>query len=87
MLTYAYWRGDIADEVADALCERAAAGVECNVIIDAMGGVQMERDVLDADDRRRRARLALPPAEALRVAAARRTARTARSSSPTAASG
>ena len=46
MLTYAYWRGGIAEEVADALCERAAAGVECNVIIDAMGGVQMERDVL-----------------------------------------
>ena len=51
MLTYAYWRGGIADEVADALCERAAAGVECNVIIDAMGGVQMEPDVLRADDR------------------------------------
>ena len=26
MLTYAYWRGDIADEVADALCERARRG-------------------------------------------------------------
>jgi cardiolipin synthase len=45
MLTYAYWRGDIADEVADALCERAQAGVEVNVIIDAMGGVQMKPDV------------------------------------------
>ena len=45
MLTYAYWRGDIADEVADALCERAKAGVEVNVIIDAMGGVQMQTDV------------------------------------------
>ena len=47
MLTYAYWRGDIADEVADALCERAGAGVECNVIIDAMGGVQMQPDVFE----------------------------------------
>ena len=45
MLTYAYWRGDIANEVADALCERAKAGVEVNVIIDAMGGVQMQTDV------------------------------------------
>ena len=45
MTTYAYWRGEIAHEVADALCERAGAGVECNVIIDAMGGVQLERDV------------------------------------------
>ncbi len=47
MLTYAYWRGDIADEVADALCERAQAGVEVNVIIDAMGGVQMKPDVFE----------------------------------------
>jgi cardiolipin synthase len=31
--------------VADALCERAAAGVEVNVIIDAMGGVQMKPDL------------------------------------------
>ena len=45
MLTYAYWRGDIADDVADALCERAQAGLEVNVIIDAMGGVQMKPDV------------------------------------------
>jgi cardiolipin synthase len=45
MTTYAYWRGDIAHEVAEALCERARAGVECNVIIDAMGGVQLEAEV------------------------------------------
>jgi cardiolipin synthase A/B len=45
MPTYAYWRGDIADDVAQALCERAQAGLEVNVIIDAMGGVQMKPDV------------------------------------------
>ncbi|MGH2968443.1 MAG: phospholipase D-like domain-containing protein, partial [Solirubrobacteraceae bacterium] len=45
LTTYVYWRGEIAHEVADALCERAQAGVECNVIIDAMGGVQLERAV------------------------------------------
>jgi cardiolipin synthase len=43
LLTYVYWRGDIADEVADALCERARAGVEVNVIIDAVGGVKIEK--------------------------------------------
>jgi cardiolipin synthase A/B len=43
--TYAYWRGEIAREVAEALAERAEAGVEVNVIVDAMGGVRMERDV------------------------------------------
>jgi cardiolipin synthase len=47
VLTYVYWRGDIAHEVADALCERASAGVECNVIVDAVGGMKLERDVLD----------------------------------------
>jgi cardiolipin synthase len=47
LLTYVYWRGDIAHEVADALCDRAAAGVECNVIIDAVGGLKLERETLD----------------------------------------
>ena len=42
LLTYVYWRGDIAHEVADALCERARAGVECNVLIDAVGGMKLE---------------------------------------------
>jgi cardiolipin synthase A/B len=47
LLTYVYWRGDIAHAVADALCERAGAGVECNVLIDAVGGMKLERDVLE----------------------------------------
>lgn len=47
LLTYVYWRGEIAHDVADALCERAAAGVECNVLIDAVGGMRLERDVLE----------------------------------------
>ena len=46
LLTYVYWRGDIAHEVAEALCERAAAGIECNVIIDAVGGLKLEKDTL-----------------------------------------
>jgi cardiolipin synthase len=47
LLTYVYWRGDIARDVADALCERARAGVEVNVIIDAMGGVRIEKDLVE----------------------------------------
>ena len=47
LLTYVYWRGDIADEVADALCERARAGVECNVLIDAVGGMKLERELIE----------------------------------------
>jgi cardiolipin synthase A/B len=47
MLTYAYWRGEIAVEVAEALAERAEAGVECNVLIDAVGGAQMDRKLVE----------------------------------------
>ena len=42
-----YWRGDIASEVADAVCERARAGVECNVLIDAVGGMKLEPELID----------------------------------------
>ena len=46
IVTYAYWRGDIAHDVAGALVERAQTGVEVNVVLDAVGSVQMERAVL-----------------------------------------
>ena len=45
LTTYAWWRGEIAHDIADALIERARDGVECNVIIDAMGGILLERAV------------------------------------------
>lgn len=41
--TYVYWRGEIAIDVAEALCERASAGVEVNVILDAVGAAKMDR--------------------------------------------
>jgi cardiolipin synthase A/B len=46
LLTYAYWRGEIAIEVADTLCEKASAGVECNVILDAVGAAKMDRKLV-----------------------------------------
>ena len=46
LTTYAYWRGDIATEVADTLCEKASGGVECNVILDAVGAAQMDRKLV-----------------------------------------
>ena len=46
LLTYAYWRGDIAIEVADTLCEKASSDVECNVIVDAVGGAKMDRKLV-----------------------------------------
>jgi cardiolipin synthase A/B len=47
LLTYVYWRGDIAHQVAKALCERARAGVEVNVIIDAVGGLRIEKELVE----------------------------------------
>ncbi len=47
LLTYVYWRGEIAHDVADALCERASAGVECNVIVDAVGGMKLEPELIE----------------------------------------
>ena len=46
LLTYAYWRGDIAIEVAETLCEKASGGVECNVILDAVGAAKMDRKLV-----------------------------------------
>jgi cardiolipin synthase A/B len=46
LLTYAYWRGDIATEVADTLCDKASAGVECNVVLDAVGAAKMDRKLV-----------------------------------------
>ena len=46
LLTYAYWRGEIATEVADTLCEKANADVECNVIVDAVGAAKMDRKLV-----------------------------------------
>ena len=40
--TYVYWKGDITSDVANAVCERAKAGVRCNVILDALGSALME---------------------------------------------
>ena len=46
MLTYAYWKGDICAEIAGALCEKAREGVDCRVIVDAVGAIRMEKSVL-----------------------------------------
>jgi cardiolipin synthase len=45
LLTYVYWHGEIAREVADAVCERATAGVEVNVLLDAVGSAKMGREL------------------------------------------
>jgi cardiolipin synthase len=47
LLTFAYWKGDIAEEFAAALSERARAGVTVRVLIDAVGGRLMESTLLE----------------------------------------
>ena len=47
LLTYVYWQGDIAVDVARTLCERARAGVECNVILDAVGAMKMDTGLVE----------------------------------------
>jgi len=65
----AAWRGEIADQVAEAISAKAREGVRCNVILDALGSVQMERrlirELLDLMHARHRlgAALAAEPAE------------------------
>jgi cardiolipin synthase len=46
LLTFVYWRGEIAEQVADCLAERARAGVEVNVLLDAFGTSQMDGRLL-----------------------------------------
>jgi cardiolipin synthase A/B len=52
LLTFVYWRGDIAHEIAGVLIERARAGVAVNVLLDAFGTAKMEprlvRDMREA---------------------------------------
>lgn len=46
--TYVYWSGDIGQQFADALAERARAGVEVHVLLDWQGSVPMEPELIEA---------------------------------------
>lgn len=45
-LSYLYWSGEIACEIAGALCSRARAGIEVNVLLDAVGSAKMDRELI-----------------------------------------
>ena len=45
--TYIYWEGDVGRKFADALCERARAGVKVSVTIDWAGSISMDEALLD----------------------------------------
>lgn len=45
--TYVYWSGDIGRQFADAIAERARAGVRAQVLLDWVGSQKMDKEVLD----------------------------------------
>jgi cardiolipin synthase len=45
--TYVYWSGSIGSRFAEALAERAAAGIEVNVLLDWQGSVSMEDELIE----------------------------------------
>ncbi len=47
METYIYWSGTIAKEFADALIERAHAGVKVHVLADWLGSTRMKPELVD----------------------------------------
>ncbi|MFE7749002.1 phosphatidylserine/phosphatidylglycerophosphate/cardiolipin synthase family protein [Streptomyces sp. NPDC057428] len=46
MMTFVYWRGDIARDFAQALSERARAGVRVRLLLDGFGSRLIEKDQL-----------------------------------------
>jgi cardiolipin synthase len=46
-LTFVYWKGEVARQFADALAERASAGVRVRVILDAIGALKMSKTLIE----------------------------------------
>ena len=44
--SYIYWPGEITNQFTEALCERAKAGVEVNVVFDAYGSAKLDRETV-----------------------------------------
>ncbi|MFF9286603.1 phospholipase D-like domain-containing protein [Streptomyces griseosporeus] len=50
MMTFVYWRGQIARDFAFALADRARAGVRVRLLLDGFGAKEIERQLLDLMD-------------------------------------
>jgi cardiolipin synthase A/B len=50
LMTYVYWKGDIATRFAEALSSAARRGVRVRLLIDAVGGLQIERGLVNRMD-------------------------------------
>ncbi|WP_051853158.1 phospholipase D-like domain-containing protein [Streptomyces aureocirculatus] len=51
MMTFVYWKGDIARQFAQTLAERARAGVRVRLLLDGFGSRLIETEQLDAMER------------------------------------
>jgi cardiolipin synthase len=47
MLTFIYWQGDIAEQVAEALADRARAGARVRLVLDFFGARLLEDDLVE----------------------------------------
>jgi cardiolipin synthase len=50
LMTFVYWKGDIARELAAACAEKAREGVRVRLLIDALGGRLIDKDLVEAMD-------------------------------------
>ncbi|MFL4952565.1 phospholipase D-like domain-containing protein [Streptomyces sp. MMS24-I31] len=50
MMTFVYWRGEIARDFAAALADRARAGLRVRLLLDGFGANKIERELLDDMD-------------------------------------
>jgi cardiolipin synthase A/B len=50
LMTYVYWKGSIAQRFADVLSAAARRGVRVRLLIDAVGGLQIERGLVNRMD-------------------------------------
>ncbi len=48
LMTFVYWKGWPAEKFAEALCDRAKAGLRVRVLIDALGGMQIEDGIVES---------------------------------------
>ncbi|WP_093798538.1 phosphatidylserine/phosphatidylglycerophosphate/cardiolipin synthase family protein [Streptomyces sp. Wb2n-11] len=51
MMTFVYWKGDIAREFAQALAERARRGIRVRLLLDGFGSRLIEKDQLEEMER------------------------------------
>lgn len=50
LLTFVYWEGEIAQRMAEALCERARAGVRVRLILDSLGARHVHAELVEKMD-------------------------------------